>query len=52
MRRILRKISSGEGDQLGDLSTLADPSIVESIVRLFFFFFPPRPFAGTLESGN
>lgn len=33
MRRILRKISAGEGDQLGDLSTLADPSIVESIVR-------------------
>lgn len=32
MRRILRKISAGEGDSLGDLSTLADPSIVESIV--------------------
>lgn len=33
MRRILRKISSGESDSLGDLSTLADPSIVDSIVR-------------------
>lgn len=33
MRRILRKISAGEADSLGDLSTLADPSIVESIVR-------------------
>lgn len=32
MRRILRKISAGEADQLGDLSTLADPSIVEVIV--------------------
>jgi len=31
MRRILRKICSGEGDQLGDLSTLADPSIVQQI---------------------
>lgn len=29
MRRILRKIVAGEGDQLGDLSTLADPSVVD-----------------------
>ncbi|KAI5481396.1 hypothetical protein MNV49_004152 [Pseudohyphozyma bogoriensis] len=35
MRRVLRKISSGEGDQLGDLSTLADPSVVESIRAKF-----------------
>lgn len=40
MRRILRKISAGEGDSLGDLSTLADPSIVESIVSPPFFFIP------------
>ena len=31
MRRILRKIASGENDSLGDVSTLLDPSIVESI---------------------
>jgi len=31
MRRVVRKIVSGEADQLGDLSTLADPSIVEEI---------------------
>jgi len=31
MRRVLRKISAGEGDQLGDMSTLADPSIVDVI---------------------
>ena len=31
MRRILRKIVAGEGDQLGDLSTIADPSVVEVI---------------------
>jgi len=31
MRRILRKLSAGEADQLGDLSTLADPSVVSSI---------------------
>jgi acetyl-CoA synthetase len=32
MRRILRKIAGGEGDQLGDLSTLADPSVVEALL--------------------
>lgn len=31
MRRIMRKIVAGEGDQLGDLSTVADPGIVEVI---------------------
>ncbi len=32
MRRILRKIAANEHDQLGDTSTLADPSVVESLV--------------------
>ncbi|AMD19013.1 HBR112Cp [Eremothecium sinecaudum] len=32
MRRILRKITSGEADQLGDLSTLANPEIVPTII--------------------
>lgn len=32
MRRILRKIASGETEQLGDISTLLDPSIVEEII--------------------
>ena len=32
MRRILRKIASKEEDQLGDTSTLADPSVVESLI--------------------
>ncbi|KAF5320426.1 hypothetical protein D9611_010815 [Ephemerocybe angulata] len=31
MRRIMRKIVAGEGDQLGDLSTVAEPGIVEII---------------------
>ncbi|KAL5478505.1 ACS2 [Sanghuangporus weigelae] len=31
MRRVLRKIVAGEGDQLGDLSTLSDPSVVDMI---------------------
>lgn len=31
MRRILRKIASGDNDNLGDTSTLLDPSVVESI---------------------
>jgi len=32
MRRILRKIAEGDTDNLGDISTLADPSVVEQIV--------------------
>ena len=31
MRRILRKIAAGESDNLGDTSTLLDPSIVDEI---------------------
>ncbi len=34
MRRILRKIASDETDQLGDISTLADPGIVEALIAL------------------
>jgi len=33
MRRILRKIAANEHDQLGDTTTLADPSVVESLVE-------------------
>ena len=33
MRRILRKIAANEHDQLGDTSTLADPSIVDNILE-------------------
>jgi acetyl-CoA synthetase len=33
MRRILRKIAENAPDQLGDTSTLADPSVVESLVK-------------------
>jgi acetyl-CoA synthetase len=33
MRRILRKIAEDAPDQLGDTSTLADPTVVESLVR-------------------
>ncbi len=32
MRRILRKIASNEFDQLGDVSTLADPAVVPQLV--------------------
>src|SRR5436305_9519342 len=32
MRRILRKIASGEYDELGDITTLADPAVVEKLV--------------------
>ncbi|HET7177306.1 MAG TPA: acetate--CoA ligase, partial [Solirubrobacterales bacterium] len=33
MRRILRKIAAGEYQELGDITTLADPSVVESLVE-------------------
>lgn len=35
MRRILRKIAAGETspEKLGDISTLADPSVVKSLVK-------------------
>jgi acetyl-CoA synthetase len=33
MRRILRKIAANEHENLGDISTLADPSVVENLVR-------------------
>ncbi|MGO1693295.1 MAG: acetate--CoA ligase [Marinobacter sp.] len=32
MRRILRKIAANEHDQLGDTSTLADPSVVDDLI--------------------
>ena len=32
MRRILRKLAVGEFENLGDISTLADPSVVEQLV--------------------
>ncbi len=33
MRRILRKIAEGHPDQLGDISTLADPSVVADLIE-------------------
>lgn len=33
MRRILRKIVAGEVDSLGDTSTLADPTVVDSLIE-------------------
>jgi len=32
MRRILRKIAANEQDSLGDISTLADPSVVDQLI--------------------
>jgi acetyl-CoA synthetase len=34
MRRILRKIASGEFKEIGDTSTLADPAVVEKLIEL------------------
>jgi acetyl-CoA synthetase len=33
MRRILRKIAHNQVDELGDTSTLADPSVVDNLVK-------------------
>ena len=33
MRRILRKIAEGDVSNLGDISTLADPAVVEDLVK-------------------
>jgi acetyl-CoA synthetase len=33
MRRILRKIANGDGDQVGDTTTLADPSVVDALIQ-------------------
>ena len=33
MRRILRKVATGEFNNLGDTSTLADPSVVDDLIR-------------------
>jgi len=32
MRRILRKIAEGDTDNLGDISTLADPTVVDNLI--------------------
>ncbi len=43
MRRILSKIAEGDTKNLGDISTLADPSVVDDLVRnaknMMFVFF-------------
>jgi acetyl-CoA synthetase len=33
MRRILRKIAEGDVSNLGDISTLADPAVVDDLVN-------------------
>ena len=33
MRRILRKIAAGEKDNLGDISTLADPTVIDALFK-------------------
>jgi acetyl-CoA synthetase len=33
MRRLLRKIASGETQDFGDVSTLADPKVIEELLK-------------------
>ncbi len=35
MRRVLRKIAANKASELGDVSTLADPSVVKQIVKMY-----------------
>jgi acetyl-CoA synthetase len=35
MRRILRKIAAGEEDSIGDITTLADPTVVARLIARF-----------------
>ena len=35
MRRILRKVAHGESDSIGDVSTLADPTVVQRLIERF-----------------
>ena len=32
MRRILRKVAAGETEDLGDITTLADPGVVQALI--------------------
>ena len=34
MRRVLRKIATKKDDELGDVSTLSDPSVVQQIIDM------------------
>ncbi|CDK24913.1 unnamed protein product [Kuraishia capsulata CBS 1993] len=42
MRRILRKILAHEEDQLGDISTLSDPTVVKHLIQVVHENFPHR----------
>ncbi len=33
MRRILKKIAAGKFDELGDVSTIADPTVIEDLIK-------------------
>jgi acetyl-CoA synthetase len=33
MRRILRKVATGDTDSIGDTSTLADPMVVDRLIE-------------------
>jgi acetyl-CoA synthetase len=33
MRRILRKIAEGDTENMGDISTLAEPGVVDNLVK-------------------
>ena len=35
MRRILRKIAENESDKIGDTSTLADPGVVDNLIKTY-----------------
>ncbi len=42
MRRILRNIAAGEYTDMGNITTLADPSVVEELVETHKGMFAPN----------
>jgi hypothetical protein len=50
MRRILRKIASQDTSNLGDVTTLADPGIVEEIKDIVADYFKERGFLASDDS--
>lgn len=43
MRRLLRKIACRETDNLGDVSTLADPTVVDTLIKSVTTYFESKP---------
>lgn len=52
MRRILRKIATGDAENLGDISTLLNPEVVAEIIENVVWFILISPLRGRFHSLN